>query len=401
MIKEKTQSPKKGQKGRFLGIFTKLHVNHMPQGFQRVHDFILQDQSAKLLPLERVSHCLKKRIDKNKNRVVMYNEQRQKMHYGNVQRCGSQWICPPCAKKITEARREELKKGLSVWRERGGYIYLMTLTFSHHQGQPLKFLLEGQKKALKIFHETTKVQDLFKSVGVQFKIKGLEVTYGQNGWHPHNHFLLLSSEYLNISNFCSLEKELSEYWIKACKKAGLKAPSMKYGLDLRDGSYAQQYVAKWGLEHELTKGHVKKGRKDSATPFDFLQLSISDGKIHGREASTLWQEFGICIKGSPMLQWGRGLKSHLGLKDLKDQDIVDETDKQSIQVYDIPVLLFYLLTKYQKRHLFLEALEKDWKNGTFGSGAAESLVLDLIELEESKFDDFDDEYYKMILRIMA
>lgn len=54
---------------------------------------------------------------------------------------------------------------------------------------------------------------------------------------------------------------------------------MKHGLDLRDGKYASQYVSKWGLEHELTKGHIKKGKENSLTPFDLLQLSIDDDEV--------------------------------------------------------------------------------------------------------------------------
>ena len=64
---------------RRLGIFTKTHVIVTPQGLQRVHDFLLQDQSAKLLPKERVCNCLKKRIDKTKLREVKYNESRKKL----------------------------------------------------------------------------------------------------------------------------------------------------------------------------------------------------------------------------------------------------------------------------------------------------------------------------------
>ena len=45
--------------GSTLGIFTKSQVIHGAQGFQRSNDFILQDQSAKLLPKERVCNCLK------------------------------------------------------------------------------------------------------------------------------------------------------------------------------------------------------------------------------------------------------------------------------------------------------------------------------------------------------
>ena len=79
--------------GGSLGIYTKSLV--APP--KRVHDFILQDQSCKLLPKHRVCNCLKKRIDKNKNRTVKYNVDRKKSHWSNVQRCASLWVCPVCA----------------------------------------------------------------------------------------------------------------------------------------------------------------------------------------------------------------------------------------------------------------------------------------------------------------
>lgn len=289
-----------------LGIFTKFHVMPTGQGFQRIHDFLLQDQSAKLLPKERVCNCLKKRIDKNKDREVKYNEERKKAHWSNVQRCGAIWICPVCAKQVTEKRRNELQTGLKRWRDLGGQVYMMTLTFSHNRDQPLKLLLASLKKAMKCFNETTRVREIFKSIGLQYKINGFEVTYGQNGWHPHHHILLLSSKYLNISAFDAARKELALLWIKACVRAGLNAPTMKHGLDLADGSYADKYVAKWGLEHELTKGHIKKGKNGSLTPFDLLQLSIQDDLIFDDKLpSKLWQEFGIAIKKSQLLRFSK------------------------------------------------------------------------------------------------
>ena len=96
------------ENGKPLGIYTKSLV--APP--KRVHDFILQDQSCKLLPKHRVCNCLKKRIDKNKNRTVKYNVDRKKSHWSNVQRCASLWVCPVCAKPITEGRRTELSIGL-------------------------------------------------------------------------------------------------------------------------------------------------------------------------------------------------------------------------------------------------------------------------------------------------
>ena len=371
-----------------LGILTKTHVMPTPQGFQRVHDFLLQDQSAKLLPRERVCKCLKNRIDKNKKRDVKYNEDRKKAHWSNVQRCGSIWTCPVCAKQITENRRQELKTGVDRWKTlHNGAVYLLTLTFSHSKEQPLKLLLLGLRKAMKRFYETTRVQAILKKLGVKYKIKGLEVTYGENGWHPHHHILLLSNHFdLEFKNYRS---ELSRLWIKACINSGLNAPSMTHGLDLRNGFYAQQYVSKWGIEDEISKGHVKKGRKNSVTPFDLLQLSIDDNDLHGKKPSKLWQEFGVAMKGSRQLEWGRGLKNLLLIEEKTDEELAEETENNAITLRDVDDFVFSLLCNYQKRHEFLRALERDWENGCFGSGEAEQLVIDLVDLELKELENVD------------
>jgi hypothetical protein len=83
------------------------------------------------------------------------------------------------------------------------------------------------------------------------------MTYGQMVGILTTIFCSLLKVRLRI--LLSLIPDLSVLWIKACTKAGLSAPSMTHGLDIRDGNYANQYVAKWGLDYELSKGHVKKG----------------------------------------------------------------------------------------------------------------------------------------------
>lgn len=367
------------EKGLPLGIFTKSQVIHGSQGFQRIHDFLLQDQSAKLLPKERVNNCLKKRIDKSKLREVKYNENRKKAHYANVQRCGSIWSCPVCAKQITEKRREELKKAISQWKTvHKGSVQLLTLTFSHSQSQSLKSLLVRQKKAYKIFLETTKVKEILRLFGVEHKIRSLEATYGQNGWHPHFHVLLLTRVFLENT---SLRDQLAELWIKACVRSGLDAPSMTHGLDLRDGTYADKYVSKWGIESELTKGHVKKGKNGGFTPFDLLQLSIHDESVYEKDCGKLFQEFAISVKGARQLVWSRGLKKLLEVDEKTDEELAEETEKDSISLRTIDEYIFSLLCHYQKRWEFLRCLERDYENGCFGSGETEKMLIDLIEMD--------------------
>lgn len=379
-------SPYRVQNSQSLGIYTKTHVMPTPQCLQRVHDFILQDQSRLLLPKERVSNCRRLRIDKTKPRTVMYNENRKKAHYGNVQICGSIWMCPVCAKQVTEKRRQELKLGLDKWKSiHHGSVYLLTLTFSHTKDQPLKVLLGGLRKAMKRFYETTKVQAIFKQLAVQYKIKGLEVTYGKNGWHPHHHVLLLVNHHdLRFKDYI---KELTHLWIKACIKSGLNAPSMMHGLDLRNGYYAEQYVSKWGLEDEITKGHTKKGRDGGFTPFDLLNMSIQDLEIYGKKPSKLWQEFALSIKGSRQLEWARGLKLFLEIEEKSDEQLAEETEKTSITLTPVEDLIFNLLCKFQKRHQYLEAVQNDYENGCFGNGSAEKLINEIVFREIKELEN--------------
>ena len=378
-------SPNRVQNPSSLGIFTKTHVKLKPQGLQRLHDFILQDQSAKLLPKERVCNCLKKRINKDKLREVKYNENRRKAHWSNVQRCGSIWSCPVCAKQITEKRREELKQAVSTWQIRHeGSIQLLTLTFSHSCLESLKSLLERQKKAYKIFLQMTKVQAIFKKMGVVHKIRSFEVTYGDNGWHPHFHILMFN-KYIFVS--VDLKKSLSELWIKSCVRAGLSAPSMQHGLDIRDGKYASQYVSKWGLEHEMTKGHLKRGKKNSVTPFDLLHLSFENEEIFNKKPSKLFQEFAISVKGFRQLVWSRGLKKLLEIEEKSDEELAEETENDAISLRTVDSYIFSLLCHYQKRHHFLKALEDDYENGCFGTGSAENLLIEILKLETTRLNE--------------
>ena len=380
-------SPKVQQIAKPLGILTKSPVILTSKGIQRVHDFLLQDQSAKLLPRERVRNCLKRRIDKKIDRFVQYNEKRKKAHWSNVQRCGSVWVCPVCAKQITEKRREELSKGIETWKTvHNGSVLLLTLTFSHSSNESLKSLLEGQKRAYKRFFENSRVVGIMKSLSVEHKIKGFEVTYGSNGWHPHNHVLLLINH--ELRDFQETKKELSELWIKCCTKSGLSAPSMEHGLDIRDGSHAQKYVSKWGIEHEMSKGHVKQGRNGGLTPFDLLHYSLYDfSPINGRSISSLYQEFGISTKGARQLVWSRGLKKLLDIVEQTDEDLAEETEKDAITLTSVPDYLFSLLCHYQQRHIFLKCLERDWENGCFGQGEAEALLIAILEEETIRLND--------------
>ena len=95
---------------------------------------------------------------------------------------------------ITEGRRTELKKGLANWIDMGGHAYLVTFTNSHHRGDCLDGLLQGQKRLSKSFGKNQS-RKMLKRLGYQGRIVATEVTWGeQNGWHPHYHMIFFDHQ---------------------------------------------------------------------------------------------------------------------------------------------------------------------------------------------------------------
>ena len=94
-------------------------------------------------------------------------------------------------------------------------------------------------------------------------------------------------------------------WKDCCLKAGLDEPSEKHGLDLQAGNDAANYVAKLGLEHEMTKGHIKRARKTAVHLFDILR-SYTDSE--NEADANLFKLYYFAFKGTRQLNWSKGLK---------------------------------------------------------------------------------------------
>ena len=327
---------------------------------QEVARSILRDmieRNNKMTYVHQVRNCLRARISKQKGVTLFYNVEREQANFGNLQRCYSVWNCPICSMTITEGRRTELKQGLSNWTDAGGHAYLATFTNSHHRGDNLDQLLTGQKKAFVKFWEKTKVKEMLKRLGYKGRIVATEVTWGeQNGWHPHYHMILFFDHQIDHQG---LQTFLALQWQEVCIKAGLKAPDLIHGVDVRNGTYAAKYVSKWGLEEEVTKGHLKKGLNGSLTPFDLLR-----GASTNNHYKTLFKEFADVFKGKQQLVWSKGLKDLLGIKKVTDEELIEETEKTSIEVRELPLKIWDLILKYEKRAYVLELVEQDYKNGT-------------------------------------
>jgi hypothetical protein len=376
-----------------LGIITKTQaspINTSFKGISRASDYELQERAGELLPNERVSKCLKHRVNKARNRSVVYIPKTDKLHWDNVHKCGSVFSCKICSKQVSEKRRQELKIASEKWKKQGNTLLLLTLTHSHTISDNLKDLISKQKKALTYFFGWFKGKELFNSVNKFGHITANEDTYGDNGFHPHKHILLFCGGDVSFKLQHCFKLKLFNHWLKCCERAGLSLPSNKHGLDIRNGDYASKYISKWGIEEEMTKSITKCGKSGSYTPFDLLNLSIkhNDYLINGRTPACLFKEYFSARKGTRQLSWSRGLKSYFGISEKNDDDIVKEAINDAVTLLEVDNRTFYLIKRAKLREKVLQWLRHDLEQGILGDGLYQKNINNLLKNNQHYISEY-------------
>jgi hypothetical protein len=202
-------------------------------------------------------------------------------------------------------------------------VRLVTPTVPHGLGDDVAVIVDRMSAAFTRLWQGKAGVQLREELGLFGFIRALEVTYGANGFHPHFHVLMFYHP-----NQTTDEKwqKLPKRWQTVALRSGLPEPSIERGCQIDDGSKAAQYVAKgvWGLESEVTKGHVKKGKRGSRTPFDLLREYLKGNKQSG----AIWRAYALAFEGRRQLYWSNGLKKLLAIADLNDEEISNKPDDE-------------------------------------------------------------------------
>jgi len=258
---------------------------------------------------------------------VMHSVEQKKAFYTGLQVCASVWLCPVCAAKISERRRVQVKGAIAEAQRRGFVVMMMTLTVPHALGDDLPAMLDTMTKAYADTSSNRAGKKARKAMQLLGTVRVLEVTHGRNGWHPHYHVLMFLDAGSGQTTQ-SVKDLMTPVWQDACVKRGLPCPSEERGVNVKPAADAASYVAKWGLEHEMTKGHLKtaKGVK-GATPWALLS---EYQETREKRPAALWLAFAAAFKGRRQLCWSKGLRELLAVEELDDAEIAAIEDGPAV-----------------------------------------------------------------------
>ncbi len=269
-------------------------------------------------------------------------------HYKGVMVCGAVWLCAVCGSKISERRRAELETAIALWKAEGGEVLLVTYTFSHGRHDVLGETLDKLARARRRMKQGKVYDAIRQDFGMIGTVQAFEITHGPaHGWHPHIHELAFLR---SGADRVDLRQRLYEKWRRACVRSGLGEPSWEHGLDVRGGEEAARYVSKgWGLEQEMTKGHIKDGRGKNRSPGQLLECSADPlaDPAHRAEARRLWLDYAAAMKGKQQLRWTPGLKARFAVPDLTDEELAAQVEEDAILLARISLVDWHVIARHR------------------------------------------------------
>ena len=245
--------------------------------------------------------------------------------YRGLLHCGSVWECPSCGLRIHAQRAEELKLAVEAWGPDG--VAMLSLTVRHGLGDDLKIVRRGLSDGYRQLTRGAPWKRFRARYGLRHQVRGVDITHGRHGWHPHLHVLFFLEDKLNAEELDAASEWLQARWAKVVRASlGDEFVPNEHGVDLREAKQAD-YLAKLGFE--LSDPGTKRGRGTNRTAFQIA----SDAAAGDEPSIQLWKDYCAGMRGAKMLTWSDGLKAELGLDDLpSEQDIVDPPRTQEEEI---------------------------------------------------------------------
>ncbi len=310
---------------------------------KKVARFRLLESAKRLLPGWGVDYCMEATIP-GESVTIWQDTESGAAHVKGVARCGSVWTCPVCSTQIALQRKQEISTALKAAEKIGYRPVLVTLTASHGRDMSAAELIKQLTNAKRDMRRARAFRELKNEIGYRGSISSLECTWGYaNGFHFHFHEVFLVSKVLQPE---TVKNMFFTRWERALSRVGLTC-DYEHGVDViipkqDDYELVGNYIAKWGLESELSRGDAKEGRSDHFSPFQLLAMSEAKPWAGG-----VFVEYAKATKGQTSMRWSRGLRDVLGLsKELTDKEAAEA------RLSENSVLLARLTVKQWKRVIY-------------------------------------------------
>lgn len=296
---------------------------------------VLWEQST----LPGVRGCRRSAIDRVEG--VQVRQRGDAVGLAGLRTCGSVWACPVCSARIQAERRAELVQ-LVRWASENGFVVAFgTYTLRHRQGQPLVELLDAVQGGYRAVGQARGPRRVRAELGYIGQVRAVEVTFGQNGWHPHLHTVLIFEGPLDgdvtQGDLDRLADAEFSVWQRQAVRRGLGAPRReRWELKLISpdeveavGEYLGKAVYRPPVDakdaravgFELQAGQTKTGKRGSRTPWQLLESVVKTGDADDLD---LWLEYEQATRGRQALVWSQGLKQRALVSDRTDEEVAGE-----------------------------------------------------------------------------
>lgn len=210
----------------------------------------------------------------------------RRAHWRGVMLCGRQYACPVCASRRAAERREELAAMLRA--DLNARWQMATFTLRHHAGEGLRGLTDRLLAAWRRVRATRRVRDIFTR-RVNATARGLEVTAGANGWHPHIHLAMQTSEWTPAE-----QATLAEEWSRALPGRTESDVAIVWSKARFGWQGGLAYIGK--LTGELTSV-TKKAKRGNSTSWELARAGVTNPASAAR-----WREYVEAMRGRRILE---------------------------------------------------------------------------------------------------
>lgn len=238
-----------------------------------------------------------------------------------VKHCNHSWGCPCCTPLQMKKFANRISAAIDALAQTQNLAAVMfTFTVFHTKEQSLQQTLDiltqsytalvknlywRRKNSKGDYYKTCGVyQQFYQTFNITHTIKGVELTYGEHGWHPHYHILLFVPKN-KLNDVLSWEQNILEYWRAIEDRTAKKILSPKQ-YEIRDflswksdnkrisnvdgmksGFYISKnsdntirqfssgnYICGWGGDNELTASHMKTANEGHYSLLQLLEIGV-------------------------------------------------------------------------------------------------------------------------------